>query len=54
MDPIVPAESVERLAHLLEAAGAEVTLKWQLTGHNLLPSEVRDAADWLAQRRARV
>jgi predicted esterase len=54
MDPIVPADSVERLVHLLESAGAEVTLKWQLTGHNLLPSEIREAADWLALRRARV
>jgi phospholipase/carboxylesterase/glyoxalase family protein len=53
MDPIVPADSVERLAQLLETAGADVTLKWQLTGHNLTPSEVRDAADWLALQRAR-
>jgi phospholipase/carboxylesterase len=54
MDPIVPTESVERLVHLLESEGAEVTLKWQLTGHNLLPSEIREAADWLALRRTRV
>jgi predicted esterase len=54
MDPIVPPESVERLAELLKSAGADVTLKWQLTGHNLTPGEVRDAADWLALQRARV
>ncbi len=54
MDPIVPAASVERLAELFEAAHAEVTLKWQLAGHNLVPSEVREAAEWLALRRARV
>jgi len=53
MDPIVPAESVERLVELLESAGADVTLKWQLTGHNLTPGEVREAADWLALQRAR-
>ncbi|HJQ54797.1 MAG TPA: alpha/beta hydrolase [Gemmatimonadaceae bacterium] len=53
MDPIVPAESVERLVELLESAGADVTLKWQLTGHNLTPTEMRDAADWLAIQRAR-
>lgn len=53
MDPIVPAESVERLVELLKSAGAEVTLKWQLTGHNLTPTEMRDAADWLAVQRAR-
>jgi phospholipase/carboxylesterase len=54
MDPIVPVASVERLAELFESTHAEVTLKWQLAGHNLLPSEVREAADWLALRRARV
>ena len=54
MDPIVPAASVERLAELFEAARAEVTLKWQLAGHNLVPSEIREAAEWLALRRARV
>jgi len=54
MDPIVPTASVERLAQLFETAHAEVTLKWQLAGHNLVPSEVREAADWLALQRARV
>jgi phospholipase/carboxylesterase len=54
MDHIVPSESVERLAKLLESAGAEVTVKWQLTGHNLLPSEAREAADWLSLHRSRV
>jgi phospholipase/carboxylesterase len=54
MDPIVPTESVERLVELFEASHAEVTLKWQLGGHNLLPSEIREAAEWLALQRARV
>jgi predicted esterase len=54
MDPIVPVTSVERLIELLEASHAEVTVKWQLAGHNLAPSEVREAAEWLALQRARV
>jgi phospholipase/carboxylesterase len=54
MDPIVPVKSVERLAELLESSHAEVTLKWQSAGHNLVPSEVREAADWLALQRTRV
>jgi predicted esterase len=54
MDPIVPVKSVERLVELFEASRAEVTLKWQLAGHNLLPSEIREATDWLALQRARV
>ena len=54
MDPIVPTASVERLVELFELARAEVTLKWQLVGHNLVPSEVSEAANWLALQRARV
>lgn len=54
MDPIVPTKSVERLVELLEASHAEVALKWQLAGHNLLPSEVHEAADWLTLQRTRV
>jgi phospholipase/carboxylesterase len=54
MEPIVPTDSVERLVEIFESAHAAVTLKWQLTGHSLVPSEVREAADWLALHRARV
>jgi predicted esterase len=54
MDPIVPVSSVERLVELFEASRAEVTLKWQPTGHSLAPSEVREAAGWLALQRTRV
>jgi predicted esterase len=54
MDPIVPAKSVVRLVELLEASHADVTLKWQQAGHNLLPSEVHEAANWLVLQRARV
>jgi phospholipase/carboxylesterase len=54
LDPIVPMKSVVRLVELFEASHAEVTLKWQQAGHNLLPSEVREAANWLALQRARV
>jgi phospholipase/carboxylesterase len=54
MDSIVPVSSVERLTQLFESCRAEVTLKWQLAGHNLVPSEVREASDWLALQRTRV
>jgi phospholipase/carboxylesterase len=54
MDPIVPTASVERLVKLFELAHAEVTLKWQLVGHNLVPSEVSEAVNWLALQRTRV
>ena len=54
MDPIVPTTSVDRLAALFESVHADVTLKWQLAGHSLVPSEVREAADWLNLQRTRV
>jgi predicted esterase len=54
MDPIVPVKSVERLVELFQSSRADVTLKWQRAGHNFVPSEVREAADWLALQRARV
>lgn len=54
VDPIVPVESVEKLVRLLEERGAEVTVKWQLGGHNLVPSEIKEAGDWLGLRRSAV
>ena len=54
MDQIVPTSSVEQLAEIFRSVNADVTLKWQLTGHNLVPSEVREAAEWFGLQRARV
>ncbi len=54
VDPIVPPASVERLVMLLEQRGADVTLKWQLGGHSFVPTEIKEAGDWLALRRALV
>jgi predicted esterase len=47
-DPIVPRESVERLARLLESSGAAVTLRWDEGAHGLGPAQVFAARDWLA------
>lgn len=54
VDPIVPVASIQKLAELLEERGAAVTVKWQLGGHNLVPSEIKEASDWLALRRTQV
>jgi predicted esterase len=48
-DPIVPVASVERLAALLRAGGAEVTLDWRDAGHGLAPEDVKQAKRWLTQ-----
>jgi len=49
-DAMIPQESTQRLAVLLEQAGANVTLEWRNTGHGLEQHEFAFARDWLAQR----
>lgn len=49
-DPIVPPSSTERLAELLAAGGAEVTMRWYPTGHGLSQREIEDAAAWYVER----
>lgn len=46
-DRFVPKEQVERLANVLDKAGAEVCFRWHQTGHNLTLAEIRDAREWL-------
>lgn len=46
-DPFVPPETTTRLAALLDEVGAQVTLKWQSTGHDLASGEVAQVRDWL-------
>ena len=47
-DPIVPRDNVERLAETLRAAGGDVTLEWQDSGHELTQGAVAGAREWLA------
>jgi phospholipase/carboxylesterase/glyoxalase family protein len=49
IDPIVPAAQTERLALLLQSAGADVTLAWQPGGHALSLPEIQAAQTWLHQ-----
>ena len=51
-DPLVPAEQPERLATLLRAGGAEVTMHWEPSGHQLTTADVAVAAAWVARRGA--
>jgi predicted esterase len=52
-DQMVPPEASERLAELLRAAGAEVTLDWRPGGHGIGRDEIQAARDWLADTSAR-
>ena len=49
-DPLIPVGEPERLAAMLEAAGATVTLGWTQAGHELKAAEVRGAREWLARQ----
>ena len=46
-DPIVPASETERLARLLQRAGADVEVHWQQAGHQLMPGDFAVAKAWL-------
>lgn len=48
LDPIAPPPIAERLAQVLESAGADVTLRFQPAGHELVRSDIDTAAEWLA------
>lgn len=46
LDTMIPPRETERLAQLLESAGARVTLAWQKGGHGLVPGELEEARAW--------
>lgn len=47
IDPLIPQEGTEQLAAILRTAGANVTLEWQRTGHNLIDADITIAREWL-------
>jgi predicted esterase len=49
-DPLIPAAEAQRLARLLEAAGAHVTTAWQPGGHELGRDDINAAREWLDAR----
>jgi predicted esterase len=49
-DPLVSAEETERLAGLLRAGGASVTVEWQPVGHQLTDGDLTTAREWLARQ----
>jgi len=46
-DPIVSAAETERLARLLQRAGADVEVHWQPADHQLMPGDFAVAKTWL-------
>jgi predicted esterase len=51
-DLIVPASETKQLAELLRAAGANVTVRFLQSGHELTPGDVDLAREWLAKSSA--
>jgi phospholipase/carboxylesterase len=46
-DPIVSKQEAEKLFSLFEKAGADISLSWQESGHELTMEEIRKAKEWL-------
>ena len=49
-DPMSEAARTQQLADVLASSGADVTLRWQSAGHELVPGDLEDAGSWFAQR----
>jgi len=48
-DPIVPASETKQLSELLRAAGADVTIRFFQSGHQLTSDDVDLAREWLTE-----
>jgi predicted esterase len=48
-DPIIPVENAERLTAMLRDGGAEVTLRFEEAGHQLVFDELAAAKKWLRE-----
>ncbi|PZP56281.1 MAG: phospholipase [Micavibrio aeruginosavorus] len=49
MDPIIPADNSQKLATMLQHAGAKVDIKMKPTGHGLTQSDFSDIKNWMVQ-----
>jgi phospholipase/carboxylesterase len=50
IDPIVSKSQTQSLFDILERNKADVTLKWQQSGHNLTESDILDVKEWLSEK----
>lgn len=47
-DTMIPPDNTERLAAILQEAGADLDLRWKNTGHPLTYEEIEEAREWLS------
>jgi predicted esterase len=50
VDPMIPQDQTEVLVKMLEKAGADVTLRWENAGHELMREEIDAARLWLTEQ----
>lgn len=50
LDELISPEETEKLAELLRSRGADVTLRWSPSGHQLSYNDVDAAKEWIAAR----
>ena len=48
-DPIVSKSQTEALLKIFQKSRADVTLKWQQSGHNLTETDIIDSKEWLSK-----
>ena len=46
-DPIVSRQEAEKLFGLFKGAGANVSVSWQESGHELTMDDIQKAKEWL-------
>ena len=48
-DTMIPQDNTERLAEVLQEAGAGLDLRWKNVGHPLTYEEIEEASEWLTR-----
>jgi phospholipase/carboxylesterase len=54
MDGMIPPDNTQRLAEILQQAGADLDLRWRNVGHGLTYEEIEEAREWLRGVTARL
>ncbi|MDQ4074209.1 MAG: alpha/beta hydrolase [Thermoproteota archaeon] len=49
-DPIVSKDQTESLLNILQKSRADVSLKWQRSGHNLTEADIIESKKWLSEK----
>lgn len=50
LDTMVAVENVENLSRILRLSGADVTLNWALSGHNLVGADFEALRVWMSEK----